>query len=38
MSEAYSSATARDAGIESLKKNAPDAVTQDNTKAASTSL
>jgi uncharacterized protein YegP (UPF0339 family) len=37
VSEAYSSAAARDAGIESLKKNAPDAVTQDNTKAASTS-
>jgi uncharacterized protein len=33
VSEAYSSAAARDAGIESVKKNAPNAVTQDNTKA-----
>jgi uncharacterized protein YegP (UPF0339 family) len=31
-SEAYSSASARDHGIESVKKNAPDATIQDNTK------
>jgi uncharacterized protein YegP (UPF0339 family) len=34
-SEAYSSASARDNGIESVKKNAPDAVLQDNTKQGS---
>ncbi len=33
VSESYSSTSARDAGIESVKKNAADAVTQDNTKA-----
>lgn len=33
VSEAYSSTAARDAGIESVKKNAPDAALQDNTKA-----
>jgi len=32
VSEAYSSASARDNGIESVKKNAPDAAIQDNTK------
>ncbi len=31
-SEAYSSPSARDSGIESVKKNAPDAVLQDNTR------
>lgn len=33
VSESYSSAVARDIGIESVKKNAPDAVLVDNTKA-----
>jgi uncharacterized protein YegP (UPF0339 family) len=32
VSEAYSSASARDNGIESVKKNAPYAAIQDNTK------
>jgi uncharacterized protein YegP (UPF0339 family) len=32
VSESYSSAAARDNGIESVKKNAPDATVQDNTK------
>ncbi|MDR5749552.1 MULTISPECIES: YegP family protein [unclassified Caballeronia] len=32
VSESYSSASARDNGIESVKKNAPDATVQDNTK------
>jgi uncharacterized protein YegP (UPF0339 family) len=31
-SESYSSVSARDNGIESVKKNAPDAALQDNTK------
>jgi uncharacterized protein YegP (UPF0339 family) len=37
VSEAYDSAAARDAGIESVKTNAPDALTQDNTKTTSVS-
>ena len=32
VSEGYSSTAARENGIESVKKNAPDAVIQDNTK------
>jgi uncharacterized protein YegP (UPF0339 family) len=32
VSESYSSAAARDNGIESVKKNAPDATVQDHTK------
>ncbi|SAL22782.1 YegP family protein [Caballeronia telluris] len=32
VSESYSSASARDNGIESVKTNAPDATVQDNTK------